>query len=265
VGTPVVDHAAPSIYTQDWDFFQDTGSAIAWDTEVFAEHTYESYIWNLEIPRLRRLVAELPHNADGVRHLDFACGTGRVMDALRAGVKESTGIDISAEMIETAHRKLPDSRFLRGDVLVDPELLDEDYDLITAFRFFLGTSPLARASILKLLGTHLRGPESLLVFNIHGNAWSVLGLRKGLRKLGLGHEDPPVLSPVEVFRLVSAAGLELRSWWGVGICPRQLYGTRLDRLARQIDRWATERKWLRWISRELVFVVQAGPRGRRRR
>jgi SAM-dependent methyltransferase len=255
VGTGAdTDQVVPSLYTEDRGFFQDAGSAIAWDTEVFAEHTYESHIWELEIPRLRQLVTALSQDADGVSHLDFACGTGRVMDALQA--EQSTGIDISADMIQAAHRKLPDSRFLLGDVLVNPELLDRDYDLITAFRFFVGTTPLARTSILKLLGTHLRNSRSLLVFNIHGNAWSVVGLRKALRMIGFGREDPHVMSPPEVFRLVSAAGLEVRSWWGVGICPRQLYGTRLDRLARRIDRWAAGQSWLRWISRELVFVVQ---------
>lgn len=65
-----------------------------------------------EARRIRRLIREYGPPRPS-RLLDVACGTGAHLQPLSRGF-ECTGIDISAEMLRVARKKLPHVRFVRG-------------------------------------------------------------------------------------------------------------------------------------------------------
>ena len=64
--------------------------------------------------------------------LDAGVGTAVLAQKLYDGGCEITGIDFSAEMLETARRKMPDARLLQCDFTrgLPPELMAERFDFI---------------------------------------------------------------------------------------------------------------------------------------
>jgi len=62
--------------------------------ETFKTHAYRRYIWKLERCILRKIVKD--QFKGGIRnHLDFACGTGRVLFYMEKYCDKSTGVDIT--------------------------------------------------------------------------------------------------------------------------------------------------------------------------
>lgn len=241
-------------YGEEYWFFQEPGSGVAWDEEVYAPGTYESFIWDLQQVWLRRIADSVRAAAASPAHLDFACGTGRVLAALAPTSGTSTGVDMSADMVSVARAKLPTADFRIGDILTTEGLLDHEFDLITAFRIVLGTEPGIRAPILTALAARLRGPQSRLVFNVHGNDWSVLGLKRRLGGSRWLADGGVTMSPPEVRRLIAATGLRLVGWKGYGVCPKLLHDTWAGRICRWIDAVCARLPLLGWISRDIVLV-----------
>ena len=62
---------------------------------------------------------------------------------------------------------------LVGDILARPELLQNNYDLISCFRFLLNVEPEMRSRVLQRLREALRAPDGRLLVNIHGNSRSL--------------------------------------------------------------------------------------------
>lgn len=119
------------------------------------------YQWESQIIRRYSAIAE--------KHLDFACGTGRITKVSNSPVK--LGIDISESMLTVARQSCSTAEFRCGDfqkILRD----DEKFDVITAFRFFPNADSKLRASVLLKLKEHL-SPDGHLIFNNHRNFWSL--------------------------------------------------------------------------------------------
>ena len=106
-----------------------------------------------------------------VHHLDFACGTGRIIEFMSGHTTESTGVDVSPSMLAEARGKGIDARLIEADITDSDELAGETFNLITAFRFFLNAEPELRASAITALGKRL-APDGVLVFNNHHNSGS---------------------------------------------------------------------------------------------
>jgi ubiquinone/menaquinone biosynthesis C-methylase UbiE len=86
-------------------------------------------------PAWRELLGELAAALGAMppaRTLDVACGTGY---ATRWLPGEITGLDQSESMLAIAARRLPDSRFVRGDALALP-FSDDSFDRVTAMSFY---------------------------------------------------------------------------------------------------------------------------------
>ena len=227
------------------------GAAEEWDEVVFGGDTYYSFIWELQKQAFEDEARKLAKGRQRVKYLDFACGTGRVLYALAPFATESVGLDISAEMVAAAAAKVPQATIKIGDILDDPDLLDHDYDMITAVRFFLNTQPEIRQEILTSLAQRLRDEHSRLIFNIQGNSWSLDGITSALdrRSTTMSHAD--------VRKLADAAGLVIERWSGFGVSPAaRQYLRSLQPLLRQVDRWAARRRSLRHVSRDLLFVCR---------
>src|SRR5215813_15440553 len=57
------------------------GAAEEWDQIVFGPDTYYTFIWELQRQAVQEVARRLAKERTAVRHLDFACGTGRVLHA----------------------------------------------------------------------------------------------------------------------------------------------------------------------------------------
>jgi cyclopropane fatty-acyl-phospholipid synthase-like methyltransferase len=69
--------------------------------------------------------------SDGARVLELGCGAGEPCTRILAERFEVTGVDISAEQLSRARRRIPKARFVRAD-LTALELEPESYDAVVA-------------------------------------------------------------------------------------------------------------------------------------
>jgi ubiquinone/menaquinone biosynthesis C-methylase UbiE len=164
--------AYTSAYT---DHYQEQGkSGESYDRSL--ANRFELAIFRLEhailLDLFRRLRASDPNTA----YLDFACGTGRIIEVFRNLIQTKVGVDTSPGQLAVARAKVPDAEFVHGNVVTDPDLLDgRKFDLITSFRLLLNLEPKNRVPILRALREMLTADGHLIVDN-HMNRHSILGL-----------------------------------------------------------------------------------------
>lgn len=239
--------------------FQSAQAAAAYDLVVYADGTQDAALWRLERDRLLAILDHLPTPASEMSHLDFACGTGRVLSVLERLTARSTGVDISPSMLELARSKLEHSDLRCGDLLSEPALTEPAYDLITAFRFFLNAEPGMRSAVMAALAARLRDDRSRLIFSIQGNRHSVrrFAIARDARR-GIHHSE---MSLADVRALTTAAGLEIEGWFGFGILPTLAYRLPVRRLAMLADRLAARIPVLHRWSVTLLFVCRPAGTG----
>lgn len=251
-----VDSAPPSIehssaYAQ---MHLAAGVSQHYDQVMYAADSYDSLIWSLERPLLRAVAASMVAPTGGLRLLDFACGTGRIISALEDLAGASLGVDISPDMLSAAREKTRHSVLRAGDILAHPDLAPGPYDLITAIRFFLNTEDEMRRRVMPVLTALLAGPDSRLVFNVHMNTVNLLPnhLYRSL------HGWPAYRSMTvwQARRLARDAGLEVLELHGFGLVPERLYRGPLARIARWVDRKSSGGSPVGWMCRDLVFVCR---------
>lgn len=86
----------------------------------------------LEILVLEQLV--LPHLSKGAHILDIGCANGRTVEQLNIRGYQTTGIDISEELLRIARTNAPESKFILGDIR---ELeLEPIYDAVISIDVF---------------------------------------------------------------------------------------------------------------------------------
>ena len=103
--------------------FQSGEAAEHYDEAVYAPASRDSFIWSLQKEYLTRLAASLRQDRGSLRYLDFACGTGRVLEALQPFGTAVDAVDIAEAMAERARRRVPSARVAVGDVLEMPEII----------------------------------------------------------------------------------------------------------------------------------------------
>lgn len=228
---------------------------VNYDENIYNPAGYDTFAWNLYKPRLIQIVQAIAQRHTRLKYLDFACGTGRIIATLEEYVTEAVGLDISPQMVAFSQRKTTRSTVLCGDILEEPEVVDSDYDLITAFRFFLNTEPEMRQPVMRSLASRLANADSRLIFNIHMNTWSADGIKSMYRQLR-GWGSLTTLSYRDALRLTRDAGLEIEEWYGFTLWPLRLYRGRFSRVFKWLDHVAAHIRPLRWISHDLMFVCR---------
>ena len=178
----------------------------------FGRDPWRAYLWKREQCVLEKVLhehfSEMP-----AAHLDFACGTGRILGFLRGRVGGSVGLDISAEMLKVAAARMPGMRLVQADITQCDVLGQEGFDLITAFRFLANAQEDLRMEALRELAAHLL-PHGRLVFNNHKNHSSLLyrvGRLMGKHTRTLDHRH--------VGQLVRQTGLEILEAYPLGVLP----------------------------------------------
>ena len=185
---------------------------------LYRPGTALGFYWErFERPYLAGLFARLAAEHPAGRYLDFATGTGRILDVGAEWFRDATGIDVSESMLDLARRKRPGATIICGDVLTDPVDL-EPFDVITLFRFLVRAGDL-REQILGWLRGVIRA-DGVLIVNNHRNAVSLRGmifrLRRRLHPSGIDHE---ILSDPEVRAMLERTGFEVVEAYGFGLVP----------------------------------------------
>lgn len=132
---------------------------------------FEQFIWDLEKHYLDRITEKY----SGEDYLDFACGTGRIIEFLSDKFESSVGIDTARPMLQEAQKKVPDAQFITGNIVTE-KVTDKTFDVITSFRLFLNLETENRVKILRSLRRLLK-EDGILVINNHMNRYSIIGLR----------------------------------------------------------------------------------------
>jgi SAM-dependent methyltransferase len=122
---------------------------------------YAAWAATFETPELRwvdELMSRLP---DGSDVLDIGCGGGRASAQAVAAGHRYTGVDISAEQVGRARKRIPGGRFMVGDV-TRLELEPQSFDAVMSL-FMFGHIPRAeQAPLLERIHGWLRPGGALL-------------------------------------------------------------------------------------------------------
>ena len=154
-------------------------------------------------------------------HLDFACGTGRLLELLSPITSSSTGVDVSASMLQVARDTLTGVELIEADITRTDCLGSRRFDLITAYRFFPNAEPSLRREALSVLVRHLE-PEGILIFNNHLNRGSLvrrIAVASGRTGSTQQEEAKYGMSSREAHELVTAAGLTVEQEHPLAILP----------------------------------------------
>lgn len=150
------------------------------------------------------------------KYLDFACGTGRIVNVAAGLFGEVVGADISRSMLDCAQVP-PNVRLLHIDMTRQP--LGETFDVITAFRFFLNAEDQLKRDALKAIDEHLKD-GGRLVCNVHMNATSPIGLVSRLLNRLSGRTIRHTLSAAKFNALLIASGFLVEDVIPYGYLPR---------------------------------------------
>tara|TARA_Y100000589_G_scaffold332133_1_gene389579 strand:- start:81 stop:827 length:747 start_codon:yes stop_codon:yes gene_type:complete len=170
----------------------------------FSKYKYRKLMWELE----KKLLMQF--NFTNYEHLDFACGTGRILSLINS--RKKSGIDISSSMIEICREKVKDANLLIGDFR-DYELLNNKFDLITAFRFLPNAEKILRKDAFTFFKKNLK-KDGILIFNNHRSFWSfsyVFFRFFGYEsfKEGMTHSEVIALTKKYGFRIINVYSLGL--------------------------------------------------------
>lgn len=178
--------------------------------ENFKSFSWRAYLWGREQAVLRELLSA---NHLGKKHLDFACGTGRIMGFVEQFGLVSTGIDVSRSMLKKCREKMPKATLIEADITspIRPDL--SDFEIITAFRFFPNAEEQLRVEVLTALRPLLTD-EGILIFNNHKNSSN---LYYWFAKI-IGKEKRS-MSVAEVRNLVTACGFTVKRVVSMGVLP----------------------------------------------
>lgn len=200
--------------------------------QIFRLRLRESRIWELEKTVLTSLVQD-HFPSEEPRHLDFACGTGRVLTHLRPYVSQSVGIDVSPGMTAVASRKSPTSEVLVADLTHDAVLQGREFDLITSFRFFPNAELELRKQAIQALRP-LLSPRGVVIFNNHLNSSSSVRRLQRIANRPTGH----TMSHAEVDQVCDWGDLRVIEEYGLGVLPdfgeRRLWSRALVKMDRKI-------------------------------
>jgi SAM-dependent methyltransferase len=156
--------------------------------------------------------------------LDFACGTGRITRVAAAHFGTVVGVDVSNAMLACAD--VPANvRLYRIDLTRQP--LNETFDVVTAFRFFLNAEDALRRDALRAMRRQLN-EGGYLICNVQMNATSPFGLALRAANAFPRSDFLNTLSIGDLTDLLIASGFDVKRVAAYGYLPRP--GSLLPRL-----------------------------------
>lgn len=217
----------------------------------FQTFCWRQYLWQKEQAALYDIVNTY-FSGKEVHYLDFACGTGRILGAMKDRVHQCMGIDVSDSMLHQCRQKHPDVCVIQADITRDDVLAGQQFNLITAFRFFPNAEPQLRLEAADALAWHL-SHDGLFVFNNHRNQTCPLfGLARLLGK------PFHTMHNQEVDALLDAADFEIIKTYAFGALPaHDGYPMWIPAAAHEItDRLLNRLGWGRTLCQDTIFVCR---------
>jgi SAM-dependent methyltransferase len=227
----------------------------------YGTDSYSTAIWNLQVPLVKTVLAQIHRDHPGGRHLDFACGTGRITRLTEEIFPEIDALDISPAMVDLARATSSNAQFFVGNILENSQLCSGPYTSATTFRLLLNLDPPLRVPILKALHSRLQ-PDGVIVLNVHGNRQSLRQpaiLWKRWRRGKKTPQDDLMLndmSPQESRECLETAGFSVQQIYGTGVLPPSLYRWPLRSLWRKMDAWLSGFDFLTPFCIDLIFVCK---------
>jgi len=217
----------------------------------FMSLPHRAMIWRLEQKILDRILREFfPEKP--LEYLDFACGTGRILEYMVPHVQNAVGVDASQSMLKVARSNIPDATIIEADMTRDDVLANRKFNLITAFRFFPNAEAGLRSEAMQVLAKHLND-NGYLVFNNHKNTGST---RNRLARL-FGRRGYKGMSIAEAKALVAENGLEILKTYHLCVFPASEKHMLLPRFfLRHIEGMLNRIPVLCNFGENLVFVCK---------
>lgn len=217
----------------------------------FETFGWRQYLWQKEQAVLHEIINTY-FSDNEIHYLDFACGTGRILGAVKDRVHRCLGIDVSDSMLQQCRQKYPDACVVQADITRDDVLAGQQFNLITAFRFFPNAEPQLRLEAIDALAWHL-SHDGLFVFNNHRNqSCPLFGLARLLgRPLHTMHNQ-------EVDALLDAAGFEIVKTYAFGALPaHDRYPMWIPAKAHElVDQQVNRLGWGRTLCQDTIFVCR---------
>ena len=237
-------------------------NAQAYDKLTQSKHV--SLIYELERAVLEKLFTKI--NSQEKTVMDFACGTGRWTRCLEKHFKETTGVDVSGQMVAIARQKCSKTEFIITDITsdtVDSKLENRRFDVITAFRFYKNAEEELGQTVTRALPKYLK-KDGLFIFDLHLNTFSFMGMLAGIirflrlqRLLRVDNLTVRTISLKCIRKLFDNSGFEIIDYYGMGILPGRSNYTILPRnLLYRIETFFTNRRILSRFSYNILVVAK---------
>ncbi len=229
--------------------------------DKFVRGPYRSVIWDVEQASLLAILERYRSAGSGpINMLDFACGTGRILQLFESRVESAVGVDVSKSMLEVAESHLLRSELLNADLTREPALVGRQFELITAFRFFPNAEPALRDDVMREL-VGLLADNGIMIFNNHLRCTgSRLRLRRFLRRtIGRGSErDLHCMSDAEVDSLAQRFGLSIVEVHSMAVLPvfKEKRPMIPKFLIKWVERWAVDRPSLAGPANTRIYVLR---------
>ena len=221
---------------------------------AFSKALYRSMIWQFEKGILDRILAMFYKDFE-IHHLDFACGTGRILSYLKDHTSSAVGVDLSSSMLELARKNKGSAEIIEADLTRDDVLGDRKFNLITAFRFFPNAEAVLRMEAMQVLSRHLEG-NGYLVFNNHKNTGST---RNRLSRL-FGRRGYKGMSMTEVGALLAENHMEIVEIYPLCVFPASEKRRLLPLfLLRLVEALLSNCRPFRNFGENLIFVCRRTP------
>jgi len=229
--------------------------------ESFAVLPYRRFIWEWEKETIKNAVLKSTEIKNPAI-LDFACGTGRILTELENYTKDLTGIDISDSMLEQASKKTTHARLLKVDITKNEgEFQPEQFDVITAFRFFLNAQSRLRKEVLEKFHLYLKS-NGVVIFNVHANAthFGVMAAILILRLKNKFRQEKPIQNSLSIFkvkRLLKEHNFQIIEVHHRNILPviNEKTTFPIAKFAR-LENFCSKVGFLRYLSRNIIFVCK---------
>jgi 2-polyprenyl-3-methyl-5-hydroxy-6-metoxy-1,4-benzoquinol methylase len=229
--------------------------------DKFLHSPYRSVIWKIEQGILEAILGRYRLRCrESLRMLDFACGTGRILQFFENQVDSAVGIDISETMLAEAKSHLHRTELLQADLTREPVLAGRQFELITAFRFFPNAEPSLREEVMQELVT-LLAKDGILVMNNHLRcSGSKLRVRRALHRFAKRGKDRDLhcMSDAEVEALAERFGLSIVEIHPLGVLPvlKEKRPILPRSLISGIEHWVARNSLLANLANNRIYVLQ---------
>lgn len=236
-------------------------SAKAYDKLTQSKHI--SLIYELEKQVLAGFLPRI--DAETKTVMDFACGTGRWTRFLEKYFKQTTGVDVSEQMIALALNKCKKADFVLTDITSEPldeKLKGQQFDVVTAFRFYKNAQMQLREEATEAISKYLK-KDGFFIFDLHLNSFSFIGIMANIIRFfnlhkffNIGELGVKTISLGEIRSLFKNTPFEIVDYYGMGVLPGRSNFVILPRkLLQRIESFFTNRKLFRGISYTILVVA----------